>query len=238
VRHLLLVDDDSAFVALFQTLARRHIPDVLVLVAGTALDGFRLAQQHPAVPILIDQLLPDAHGSDLAGHLRALGGSRLVAAITASPDRMSDEECAVFDFVVSKSDLSRDTRSILKTIMLRAELQRVSITASGMLTPIAPAVPQVTQNPIDGLSDDPLLRAAHAEDRAERYKSAYLLSRDDCYALAVDVLGSAPPVPPLPVMPVYWARLAVQYAQQQTATAQRRIEWLQGEVERLQQGDR
>jgi CheY-like chemotaxis protein len=92
------VDSRDLMAAVLQELG------VTIAEAGTGADALRRASQHP-VPalIMVDLLLPDCHGTDVARALKAAGSTRdipvvtLSASVTASDkDAAAAAGCAAF----------------------------------------------------------------------------------------------------------------------------------------------
>jgi two-component system, cell cycle response regulator DivK len=84
------VDSRDLMTAVLQELG------VTIAEAGTGADALRRASQHP-VPalVMVDLLLPDCHGTDVARALKAAGSTRDIPVITLSASvTASDKDAA------------------------------------------------------------------------------------------------------------------------------------------------
>lgn len=93
---VLYIEDEPLNVVLMQEVFRGH-PQWQLAVAGDAREGLALAHRHRPDLLLVDMNLPDAHGLELIGRLRADPVTARTACVALSADAMPEQIRAALD---------------------------------------------------------------------------------------------------------------------------------------------
>lgn len=90
-RTVLYVEDHPVNALLMSAIFERR-PELELVIAGTGQEALRVAAGLQPVLLLLDLGLPDCHGSQLLGRLRALPGCATAPAIAVTADATFDIE--------------------------------------------------------------------------------------------------------------------------------------------------
>jgi CheY-like chemotaxis protein len=96
LRSVLYVEDDPVNALLMLALFERR-PDLRLQVAPTCAEALRCARARLPALLLLDLRLPDGHGGDLLGQLRALPGLRHVRAVAVTAEDLPGLNLRDFD---------------------------------------------------------------------------------------------------------------------------------------------
>ncbi len=83
---VLVVDDQPIFHEMVKRVVSREPDMSVVAVAESVKQALALAQEHRPDVVLMDQQLPDGHGTDAAGRINAVVQTARVVMVTATAD--------------------------------------------------------------------------------------------------------------------------------------------------------
>src|SRR5262249_13960736 len=122
---LLLIDDEPSILHAFRRAFRD--PDVVLLTAGTALEGVEMATQRQPDIVILDLNLPDQSGLEAFRRIHALDAGRPVIFITGlgPPDTAIEAiKLGAFEYLLKPLD-PEQIRAVVKRAFEISRLSRV-----------------------------------------------------------------------------------------------------------------